>query len=51
MLVANGGENAAVFNLMNGNYLLETLGRDPNFDRSLAVDTLMAVWGPVASAE
>ena len=36
---------------MNGNYLLETLGRDPDFDRRLAVDTLMAVWGPVASAE
>jgi hypothetical protein len=36
---------------MNGNYLLETHGRDPDFDRTLAVDTLMAVWGPVASAE
>jgi AcrR family transcriptional regulator len=43
-------ELARALNLMNGNYLLETLGRDPGFDRRLAVDTLMAVWGPVAQA-
>ena len=47
----NAYELARALNLMNGNYLLETLGRDPDFDRRLAVDTLMAVWGPVASAE
>ena len=47
----NAYELARALNLMNGNYLLETLGRDPDFDRALAVDTLMAVWGPVASAE
>ena len=47
----NAYELARALNLMNGNYLLETLGRDPGFDRTLAVDTLMAVWGPVASGE
>jgi AcrR family transcriptional regulator len=47
----NAHELARALNLMNGNYLLETLGRDPGFDRVLAVETLMAVWGPVASAE
>jgi AcrR family transcriptional regulator len=47
----NAHELARALNLMNGNYLLETLARDPNFDRRLAVDTLMAVWGPVTSAE
>ena len=47
----NAYELARALNLMNGNYLLETLGRDPDFDRRLAVDTLMAVWGPVAAAE
>ena len=44
-------ELARALNLMNSAYLLETLGRDPGFDRELAADTLMAVWGPVASAE
>jgi TetR/AcrR family transcriptional regulator, ethionamide resistance regulator len=44
----NAHELARALNLMNGNYLLDTLGRDPGFDRRLAVDTLMAVWGPVA---
>ena len=44
-------ELARALNLMNANYLLDTLGRDPGFDRQLAVDTLMAVWGPVASVE
>jgi TetR/AcrR family transcriptional regulator, ethionamide resistance regulator len=44
----NAHELARALNPMNGNYLLETLGRDPGFDRRLAVDTLMAVWGPVA---
>jgi TetR/AcrR family transcriptional regulator, ethionamide resistance regulator len=43
-------ELARALNLMNANYLLETLGRDPDFDRKLALDTLMAVWGPVAQA-
>ena len=47
----NAYELARALNLMNGNYLLETLGRDPDFDRALAVETLMAVWGPVTSAE
>ena len=47
----NAYELARALNLMNGSYLLETLGRDPGFDRRLAVDTLMAVWGAVASGE
>jgi len=47
----NAYELARALNLMNASYLLETLGRDPDFDRGLAVETLMAVWGPVASAE
>ena len=44
-------ELARALNVMNANYLLETLGRDPDFDRRLAVDTLMAVWDPVTSAQ
>src|SRR3954454_19264342 len=44
-------ELARALNLMNANYLLETLGRDPGFDRRLAVDTLMAVGGPGAGAQ
>ncbi len=47
----NAHELARALNLMNIGYLLDTLGRDPGFDRGLAVDTLMAVWGPVAGAE
>jgi AcrR family transcriptional regulator len=45
----NAYELARALNLMNGNYLLDTLGRDAGFDRRLAVDTLMAVWAPVTS--
>ena len=45
----NAYELARALNLMNGQYLLDTLGRDPGFDRELALDTLMAVWGPVTS--
>ena len=46
----NAHELARALNLMNAAYLLDTLGRDPGFDRRLAVDTLMAVWGPIALA-
>jgi hypothetical protein len=43
-------ELGRALNLMNGKYLLETLGRDPDFDRRLAVETLLAVWHPVTSS-
>jgi hypothetical protein len=33
---------------MNGHYLMETLGRDPAFDRELALETLLTVWTAVA---
>jgi AcrR family transcriptional regulator len=46
---ANAYELARALNLMTGRYLLETLGRDPGFDRKLALDTLVAVWGPLTS--
>jgi AcrR family transcriptional regulator len=46
----NAYELARALNLMNANYLLETLGRDPEFDRRLAVETLLAVWRPVTTA-
>jgi TetR/AcrR family transcriptional regulator, ethionamide resistance regulator len=46
----NAYELARALNLMNANYLLDTLGRDPGFDRRLAVETLLAVWGPVTTA-
>ena len=43
-----GGERAIelarALHLMNGHYLMETLGRDPGFDRELARDTLLTVW-------
>src|SRR4051794_9406518 len=45
----NAYELARALNLMNGHYLLDTLGRDPAFDRALALETLMAVWRPVTS--
>ncbi len=41
-------ELARALNLMNGQYLMETLGRDPAFDRELALDTLVTVWSAVA---
>lgn len=49
--VADGhaGELARALNLMNIHYLLETLGRDPGFDRQLARDTLLAIWAPLTS--
>ena len=42
-------ELARALHLMNAAYLLDTFGRDPGFDRRLALDTLLAVWGPVTS--
>jgi TetR/AcrR family transcriptional regulator, ethionamide resistance regulator len=45
----NAYELARALNLMTARYLMETLGRDPGFDRKLALDTLMAVWGPLTS--
>jgi TetR/AcrR family transcriptional regulator, ethionamide resistance regulator len=41
-------ELARALNLMNGHYLMETLGRDPGFDRELALQTLLTVWSGVA---
>jgi TetR/AcrR family transcriptional regulator, ethionamide resistance regulator len=41
-------ELARALNLMNGHYLMDTLGKDPGFDRELALETLLAVWGAVA---
>ena len=41
-------EMARALNLMNGHYLMDTLGKDPDFDRELALDTLLAIWGAVA---
>jgi TetR/AcrR family transcriptional regulator, ethionamide resistance regulator len=43
-------ELARALNLMNGQYLMETLGRDPAFDRELALDTLVTVWSAVTRA-
>lgn len=40
-------ELARALNLMNQRYLLETVARDPGFDRERAVRTLLAVWEPV----
>jgi TetR/AcrR family transcriptional regulator, ethionamide resistance regulator len=37
-------EVARALHLMNGHYLMETLGRDPDFDRELALSTLLTVW-------
>jgi AcrR family transcriptional regulator len=42
-------ELARALNLMNGHYLMDTLGKDPGFDRELALDTLVAIWGAVAA--
>jgi TetR/AcrR family transcriptional regulator, ethionamide resistance regulator len=48
-----GGERAyelaRALNLMNGHYLMDTLGKDPDFDRELALDTLVTIWGAVAA--
>jgi AcrR family transcriptional regulator len=43
-------EIARALNLMNGHYLMETLGKDPEFDRELALETLLTIWGAVARA-
>jgi len=45
---ARGYELARALNLMNGHYLMDTLGKDPSFDRELALDTLVAIWSAVA---
>lgn len=50
ILPGNAYELARALNLMNREYLLETLGRDPGFDRALALDTLGHVWDSVASS-
>jgi TetR/AcrR family transcriptional regulator, ethionamide resistance regulator len=48
-----GGERAyelaRALNLMNGHYLMDTLGKDPGFDRELALETLLTIWGAVAA--
>jgi AcrR family transcriptional regulator len=41
-------EIARALNLMNGRYLMETLGKDPDFDRELALETLLTIWRAVA---
>jgi AcrR family transcriptional regulator len=41
-------ELARALNLMNVQYLMETLGHDPSFDRTLAQNTLLTVWSAVA---
>jgi AcrR family transcriptional regulator len=43
-----GHELARALNLMNGHYLMDTLGKNPDFDRELALDTLVAIWSAVA---
>jgi TetR/AcrR family transcriptional regulator, ethionamide resistance regulator len=43
-------ELARALNLMNGHYLMETLGKDPGFDRELALETLLTVWRAVLDA-
>jgi len=40
-------ELARALNLMNIQYLTETLGHDPRFDRDLARRTLLTVWSAV----
>jgi AcrR family transcriptional regulator len=44
-------EVARALNHMNIGYLLDTLGRDPGFDRRLALDTLLSIWDAVAPDE
>ena len=41
-------ELARALNLMNRHYLMETLGKDPDFDREVALETLLTIWGAVA---
>jgi TetR/AcrR family transcriptional regulator, ethionamide resistance regulator len=43
-------EISRALNLMNGHYLMETLGKDPDFDRELALETLVTIWSAVARA-
>jgi AcrR family transcriptional regulator len=43
-------ELARALNLMNGHYLMDTLGKNPDFDRDLALDTLLTIWGAVTRA-
>jgi TetR/AcrR family transcriptional regulator, ethionamide resistance regulator len=40
-------ELARALNLMNGHYLMDTLGKDPAFDRELALETLLTIWSRV----
>jgi len=42
--VANPRGIAHALNLMNGIYLIDTLGRDPTFDRDLVLETLSTIW-------
>jgi AcrR family transcriptional regulator len=41
-------EIARALNLMNRQYVMETLGKDPGFDREHALETLLTIWGAVA---
>ena len=41
-------ELARALNLMNRHYLMETLGKDPDFDREVALETLLTIWDAVA---
>jgi AcrR family transcriptional regulator len=41
-------ELARALNLMNGHYLMDTLGKDPEFDRELVLETLVTIWSAVA---
>jgi AcrR family transcriptional regulator len=45
---AESYEVARALNLMNSQYLMDTLGRDPGFDRELAQQTLLAIWSATA---
>ena len=45
---AESYELARALNLMNSQYLMDTLGRDPGFDRELAQRTLLAIWSATA---
>jgi hypothetical protein len=42
-------ELARALNLMNGHYLMDTLGKNPDFDRELALETLVTIWSAVAA--
>jgi AcrR family transcriptional regulator len=44
-------EVARALNLMNIGYLTDTLGRDPDFDRTLALETLASIWAAVATED